>query len=87
MLRKSPAWDENLQAVVINGTRTHNPDYQKVEDLALVIFRPHFRKWDYCVSSKISKALNYFIRPNVDSEIKQSYIEALESLAPNAYHK
>lgn len=28
LFRKSPAWNEELDAIVINGTRTHNPDYR-----------------------------------------------------------
>ena len=35
MLRKSPAWNEDLDALVINGTRTHDPDYDRVRELAL----------------------------------------------------
>lgn len=31
MMRKSPAWDEALDAWVINGNRTHEPDYEKIE--------------------------------------------------------
>lgn len=31
MMRKSPAWDESLDAWVINGNRTHEPDYKKIE--------------------------------------------------------
>ena len=30
----SQAWNENLQAIVINGTKTHNPDYILVHNLA-----------------------------------------------------
>lgn len=31
---QSQGWNENLQAIVINGTKTHNPDYTLVHDLA-----------------------------------------------------
>ena len=34
LLRKSPAWNEELQALVINGNRTHNPNPDKVYRLA-----------------------------------------------------
>ena len=27
LFSKSQGWDENLQAIVINGTKIHNPDY------------------------------------------------------------
>lgn len=31
LFRTSPAWNEELDAIIINGTRTHNPDYLRVE--------------------------------------------------------
>ncbi|MBR0290016.1 MAG: hypothetical protein IJQ82_13660 [Selenomonadaceae bacterium] len=34
LFRHSQGWDENLQAIVINGTKTHNPDYILVQNLA-----------------------------------------------------
>ena len=37
LFRKSPAWNEELDALVINGTRTHNPDYDRVYELAEAI--------------------------------------------------
>lgn len=27
LFRQSKGWNEQLQAIVINGTKTHNPDY------------------------------------------------------------
>ena len=39
LFQKSPAWDDNLQALVINGTRTHNPDFNLIADLAHDILR------------------------------------------------
>ena len=43
MLRKSPAWNEELDALVINGNVTHDTDYDKVWNLALKIFRPKLK--------------------------------------------
>ena len=40
LFRKSQGWDEQLQAIVINGTKTHNPDYILVNNLANSILRP-----------------------------------------------
>ena len=37
LFSKSPVWDAKLDALVINGTRTHNPDYDRIEDLAMQI--------------------------------------------------
>lgn len=33
LLSQSPVWNEGLQALVINGTRMHNPDYARVHRL------------------------------------------------------
>lgn len=61
---KSQGWDENLQAIVINGTKTHNPDYILVHDLANSILRP--AKWDADCDklSLIERAVCFFSRPN-----------------------
>ena len=40
MLRKSPAWNEELDALVINGNRTHEPDEERIWDLGLKILTP-----------------------------------------------
>ncbi len=40
MFEKSPVWDENLQALVINGTRTHDPDSDLIYGLASDLLRP-----------------------------------------------
>ena len=40
LFRKSPAWNEELQSVVINGKRTHDPDYDRVFKLANEITQP-----------------------------------------------
>ena len=33
MMRKSPAWNEELQAWVINGNRTHEPDQKYIREM------------------------------------------------------
>ena len=40
LFRKSPVWNEELDALIINGTRTHQPDYDRVESLANDILFP-----------------------------------------------
>ena len=40
MMRKSPAWDEALDALIINGNRTHEPDYEKIETWLGKLFCP-----------------------------------------------
>ena len=44
LFRNSQGWNENLQAIVINGTKTHNPDFTLVQNLANSILRP--AKWN-----------------------------------------
>ena len=82
LFRKSQGWDENLQAIVINGTKTHNPDYILVHNLANSILRP--AKWDADCEKLflIDRAINFFSRPNDKSD---DYIEAINLLAPQAY--
>ena len=79
---KSQGWDENLQAMVINGTKTHNPDYILVHNLANSILRP--AKWDADRDklTLIERAICFFSRPNDKDE---SYINAINELAPHAY--
>ena len=37
MLRKSPNWNEELDAVVLNGTSTHDLNYEKIYRMAVRI--------------------------------------------------
>ena len=83
LFRKSQGWDENLQAIVINGTKTHNPDYILVHNLANSILRPV--KWDADCDklTLIDRAICFFSRP-YDKEADY-YIDAINHLAPQAY--
>lgn len=38
LFRKSPAWNEELDAIVINGTRTHDPNYNRIGSLIRQLF-------------------------------------------------
>ena len=44
LFRQSQGWNEQLQAIIVNGTKTHNPDYILVYNLANPILRP--AKWN-----------------------------------------
>ena len=79
---KSQGWNENLQAIVINGTKTHNPDYILVHNLANSILRP--AKWDADCDkiTLIERAVCFFSRPNDKNDC---YIDAIHQLAPQAY--
>ena len=82
LFQSSPAWDENLQALVINGTRTHNPDFNIISDLAHDIFRPHIYQFSEDVNSRLFDAIKFFTIPNGDTAV---YIAAINAIAPKAY--
>ena len=82
LFRKSQGWNENLQAIVINGTKTHNPDYSLVHNLASLILRNIRLESDYEKSNLIERAICFFSRPNDNAD---AYIAAIENLAPQAY--
>ena len=71
-----------MQAIVINGTKTHNPDYILVHNLANSILRP--AKWDADCDkiTLIERAVCFFSRPNDKNDC---YIDAINQLAPQAY--
>ena len=82
LFRQSNGWNENLQAIVINGTKTHNPDHIRIHNLANTILAP--AKWnaDFSKIDLIDRAISFFSRPNNPPD---SYIDAINELAPNAY--
>ena len=79
---KSQGWNENLQAIVINGTKTHNPNYTLVHDLANSILYPAKLDADCDKLNLIDRTICFFSRPNDKND---SYINAIETLAPQAY--
>lgn len=82
LFRKSPVWNEELDAIVINGTRTHEPDYDRVFDLAYAILRPAFTDDNYRL---YRRAISFFSVPYDTTEHRNMYLGALNQLAPNAY--
>ena len=76
----SPAWNEDLQAIVINGTRTHNPDSDKIEDLAFKILKPFEKDAELC--HNIIQAIHFFSK--TDDNLAD-YISAINFIAPKAY--
>lgn len=82
LFRKSLGWNENLQAIVINGTKTHNPDYTLVHNLANQILSPAKFDADWDKRVLIDNAICFFSRPNDNST---DYRDAIQQLAPDAY--
>ena len=64
LFRQSNGWNENLQAIVINGTKTHNPDYILVHNLANSILTPAKHDADWRKIDLIDRAISFFSRPN-----------------------
>ena len=60
LFSKSPTWEENIQAIVINGRRTHNPDYKLVGEMAQKIFSPYMEKFNGETRRQISQAVRFF---------------------------
>lgn len=87
LFRKSPVWNEELDAIVINGNRTHDTNYGHVVNLLFQIFS------NACLAGKISEAkwteaesaFGLFTNPDPTEEERASYIEAMKSIAPKAY--
>lgn len=89
MLRRSPAWNEELDALVINGNTTHDPDYGRIEMLARKILIPAIEKavetYDPGKEEDIYKAIFFFSEPTAAEEDRKLYLDALNRLAPKAY--
>jgi hypothetical protein len=81
LFRQSPAWDEELDALVINGTRTHDPDPEVIHNLASEILDPA-RTFDN--HDDVEKAKCFFAAKDTDAWM-QDYINAIKALAPKAY--
>lgn len=84
LFSKSPVWDAELDALVINGTRTHNPDYERIYQLACrILERPMVSgEWNYTL---IQDAISFFSIPDCGFERKMQYVNAIKMLAPKAY--
>lgn len=82
LLSKSPIWSEELQALVINGTRTHDPDFTRVHRLMYNILEPFFRNCDGATADALYRAMRFFDSPDLDPA---DSIAAIKALAPRAY--
>ena len=81
LFRQSPVWDEELDALVINGTRTHDPDPDVIYTLASEILD---HAWTPENDALLRQAKEFFAftpsAPRYDE-----YIDAIKKLAPKAY--
>ena len=79
LFSKSPVWDANLDALVINGTRTHDPDPNRIYSLGIDILSEAICRADN--SPPIYDAIRFFYDPNFEQE----GIAAIKQLGPKAY--
>lgn len=86
LFSRSPVWDEKLDALVINGTRTHDPDYYRVRSLAIEILYPAIERaeTDKDKYYQIYKAVDFFSYP-YNGCLQEAGIQAISELAPKAY--
>jgi len=83
LFSKSPVWCEDLDALVINGTRTHNPDYGHIQSLANRILWPvACNGVDSC---DIGAIIHYFSQPYLSSAEQEHDLAVINRLAPKAY--
>lgn len=95
MFRKSPVWNEELDALVINGNRTHDPDYDRISNLAYEILYPafHMMEGEYPFdhhkynSGDLWNAICFFSNPDPGDHQRELYLNSLNKLAPDAYHE
>lgn len=79
LFSKSPVWDANLDALVINGTRTHDPDPDRIYSLGTDILSEAIYRTDN--RNLIYGAIRFFYDPNYE----ELGIAAIKQLAPKAY--
>ncbi|MBQ9631372.1 MAG: hypothetical protein IJV04_00425 [Lachnospiraceae bacterium] len=83
LFRTSPCWDENLQALVINGTRTHDPDIDLIGRLGRDILMPAYNEGKINLN-QLDWIVSFFQDLNHDNP---GYVEAIDIVAPKAYAK
>lgn len=64
LFSRSDAWNHDLQAIVINGTKTHNPDFSLVRSLAEKILYPATLSYDLEKRALVDRAIGFFVKPN-----------------------
>lgn len=84
MFSRSPAWDSKLDALVINGTRTHNPDYSRIMSLSRAIFQSVYHDADCETRGLIREIERFFAQPD-NQEAQEDGIKAITKIAPEAY--
>lgn len=84
LFSKSPAYDPDIDAIVINGTRTHNPNYTLIGTLIRQILDGVWNK-ELNKTQEYLNAFKLFEESNLNEKQKQISVEAINQLAPKAY--
>ena len=86
LFSKSPVWNDELDAIVINGSRTHNTDPWRVKRLANDIFNDWLRNASDTDYSNYLNAIEFFANNSSLTDSDKNYcIDAINTLAPKAY--
>lgn len=81
LFSKSPVWDSELDALVINGTRTHDPDPDRIYQLGADILSDAIYRADGNRVNLIRNAIRFFYDP----AFEEQGAAAIKLLAPKAY--
>lgn len=92
LFSKSPAWHPELDAIIINGTRTHEPDPCVIQNLVWKLLASKY--WEFHCAYRFAKAdavrdvVYYFTKTdNLDPAVEVEYEKELNLLVPGCYHK
>lgn len=84
LFRKSSKWDEELDAIIIDGMRTHEPDPNIIRCLGNEILFPAMitagKNAEGRKINLLADCVNYFV-----FEEDKQYLNAINEIAPNAY--
>lgn len=83
LFSKSPVWDEKLDALVINGTRTHDPDKSLIQELGQRLLCKAYDDGRISLTD-LNKIIEFFVNFEED---KADLVEVIERVAPKAYAK
>ena len=84
LFSQSPVWNSKLDALVINGTRTHDPDLNRVYSLTHRILRPAVvsNDLDYSAANDIA---DFFASSESYEAARERQINTIKRIAPKAY--
>ncbi len=90
LFSQSPVYDAKLDALVINGTRTHDPDPSVILDVGRNILRgaigESFDERGFTFTSDMMWSILYFFAGQYNTDVERDrYISTINLIAPKAY--